>query len=300
MRLLQNMSIRGKETLIIMLTSSVALLLACAAFVVNDTIMFRRELIQSVSVLAETIGNNCAAAIDFDDPKAAQETLTALRASKNIVSACVYTRDGNVFAVYEREPGSSFVPPLGREAHEEFTANELHLFRPIRQEGVMTGLIFVASDLKALPIRLLRYLGIVGLVFLASALVALLLSSQLQRLVSDPILHLAQVARSVALEKNYSVRATKQSNDELGQFVDGFNEMLAEIQTRDTALRTARDEAEKANLAKSEFLSRMSHELRTPLNAILGFGQILEMDRRDVEEAENVQQILAARRHLLN
>ncbi len=163
----------------------------------------------------------------------------------------------------------------------------------------MTGMIFVASDLNALPERLLRYLGIVGLVFLASVLVALLLSSQLQRLVSDPILHLAQVARSVAMEKNYSVRATKQSNDELGQLVDGFNEMLAQIQTRDTALLTARDEAEKANLAKSEFLSRMSHELRTPLNAILGFSQILEMDRRNVEEAENVQQILGAGRHLL-
>jgi signal transduction histidine kinase len=108
----------------------------------------------------------------------------------------------------------------------------------------VVGTIFVASDLKDLSSQLLRYLGIAGLVLLASLLVALGLSSQLQRLVSEPILQLAQVARSVAHNKNYSVRAGKHGDDELGQLVDGFNEMLAQIQARDTALQLARDSLE--------------------------------------------------------
>jgi uncharacterized membrane protein affecting hemolysin expression len=214
------MSIRRKQTLIVTLTSSVVLLLACAAFVTYDTVTFRRELVESVSVLAEAIGNNCAAAIDFSDLKVAEETLAALHANGSIVSACVYSRDGKVFAAYHREASSRFVFPIKRDTGEEFTAGQLHLFRPVTQQGVVVGTIFVASDLSDISSRLMRYMEIVGLVFLVSLLVAFVLSSQLQRLVCDPILRLAQVARSVALEKNYSVRAAKQSHDELGQLVD--------------------------------------------------------------------------------
>jgi PAS domain S-box-containing protein len=241
---LKNISIRRKQTLIIMLTSSVVLLLACAAFIAFDTVTFRRELSERVTILANAIGNNCAAAIDFNDLKAAEEALAALHADDNIVSACVYSRDGRVFAIYQRDGASPFAPPIRRDAGQEFTSDQLHVFRPIEQRGVMTGTIFVASDLKDISSRLMRYIGIVGLVFLGSSLLAFMLSSQLQRLVSDPILHLAQAVQTVTLEKNYSVRATKQSNDELGQLVDGFNEMLVQIQVRDTAVQLARDNLE--------------------------------------------------------
>jgi PAS domain S-box-containing protein len=245
MRFLKNLSLQRKQMLIIMLTSSVALLLAGAAFIAYDTVTFRRELVGSVSVLAEAIGNNCAAAIDFNDPKTAEDTLAALHANGNIVSACVYSRDGQVFAVYQREGASPFLPPAMRGASQEFMGDELHLFRPVMQRGEVVGAIFVASDLKDLSSRLMRYLGIVGLVLLASFLAALALSSRLQRLVSDPILNLAQVARTVAQDKNYSLRAEKHSNDEIGQLVDGFNEMLAQIQRRDAVLQSVRGDLER-------------------------------------------------------
>ena len=231
--------------LIIMLINSIVLFLACAAFVTYDVVTFRGELVGNVSVQSEVVGNNCAAALEFDDAKAAEETLSALRANDNIISACVFDRDGKLFAVYQRDGALPFVPPVLRKDGHEFTGGELHLFRPVKQQGEVVGTIFVASDLKDISMRLMRYLGIGGLVLLVSWLVALALSSKLLRLVSDPILKLAQVARSVALEKNYSVRATKQSDDELGQLVDGFNDMLAQIQTRDTALQTARDNLEQ-------------------------------------------------------
>ena len=129
--------------------------------------------------------------------------------------------------MYKRQ--TPFEAPFPRDTGQEFIGGQLYLFRPVKQQEVLVGTIFVASDLKEISSRLMRYMEIVALVFLASLLVALALSSQLNRLVSNPILRLARVARSVALEKNYTVRATKQSDDELGQLVDGFNEMLVQI-----------------------------------------------------------------------
>src|SRR5580700_4962615 len=262
MSLLNNLSIQRKQTLIIMLTSSVALLLACAAFIAYDTVTFSRELSERVTILADAIGDNCAAPIDFNDPKTAGEALAALRADNDIISACVYTRDGQVFAVYQRDTGSLFVPPVMQAASQKFTHTELRLFRAIKPGGVLTGMIFVASDLKNLSARLMRYVEIVGVVFLTSLLAALLLSSRLQRLVSSPILHLAQVARLVAQEKSYSLRAVKQSNDELGQLVDGFNEMLAQIQQRDDALQSARVELEARVVERTAELAKTNEDLQ--------------------------------------
>ncbi len=164
------------------------------------------------------------------------------------------------------------------------------MFRSIEQGGAKTGTIFVASDLRDISTRLKRYIVIVGLVFLTSLLIALALSSRLQRLVSDPILRLAEVARAVALEKNYSVRATKQSNDELGQLVDGFNEMLMQIQRRDTALQAARDDLENRVAERTMELQFKNVFLATQqeasIDGILVVGEngnILSFNHRFVE-----------------
>jgi len=268
-----------------MLTSSIVLLLACAAFLAYDTLSFRHKLVQSVSVLAQVIANSSSAAIDFNDPKVAGETLAALHADNNIISACLYSRDGHVFVVYNRDGAPAASPPIVRRAGQEFTGGQLRVFLPIKQQGEVVGTLFVAADLKEISSRLIRYLGIVGSVLLASLLLALALSSVLQRLVSDPILHLAQVSRTVALEKNYSLRATKQSNDELGQLVDGFNEMLAEIQTRDTALQTARDDLEKR-------VEERTRELEAIHNQLLEASRQAGMSEIAVNVLHNVGNVL--------
>ena len=240
------MSLRRKQTLIIMLTSSIVLLLACAAFSIYEVITFRKAMVRHLSTLAEIVGANTSAALDFQDSSSALETLSALQAEPGIIGACIYGKGGGAFAAYDRANDDiTFTPPAILTEGHTFKHQRLILSRPVAYKGETIGAVYLESDMKALSSTLGRYAGIVGLVFLASLLLAFMLSSQLQRLVSDPILQLAQVARSVALDKNYSVRATKQSNDELGQLVEGFNEMLAQIQARDTALQTARDNLEK-------------------------------------------------------
>src|SRR5580658_8668332 len=112
MNFLINLSIRRKQTLVMLLISGAVLFLACTAFVAYDTVNFRRELVENVSVLADAIGDNCAAAIDFNDPKTAADTLSALHANGHILSACVYGRDGQVFAIYQRDHDAAFVSPV--------------------------------------------------------------------------------------------------------------------------------------------------------------------------------------------
>jgi PAS domain S-box-containing protein len=254
MHILHNISIQRKQMLIIMVTSTAALLLACAVFVAYDVVSFRKALVKKASVLAKAIGNNCTATIEYDDPGTAEETLSALRAEPSVVAACIYTKKGAVFAAYSRSANQSFVlPPRGATGHE-FKGNYLYLFHPITQRRETIGTIFVASDLTELRDRLARYPIVVGGMFAAALLVAFFLSARLQRVVSDPILHLARVARTVALDKNYSVRAQKHSGDELGQLIDGFNEMLTQIQERDGALQAARDNLERRVEERTEEL----------------------------------------------
>jgi PAS domain S-box-containing protein len=246
----RDLPIRYKQMFIIMLTSSVALLLACAAFVFYEVSVFRRELVEGVSSLAEVMGHNTSAAIDFNDPAAAEQTLASLRGEENIVAAYLYkgarSFDGEAFAGYVTKDAP---PPAGKRdisgPQHEFIGEYLHLFRPIKDGDGQIGTIELVANLGELRERMSRYAGIVAAVFISSLLVTFWLSTRLERLISQPILQLSRVARQVASQKDYSVRAQKQGNDELGHLVGDFNEMLVQIQERDAALMAAHDTLEQ-------------------------------------------------------
>ncbi|MGD0651208.1 MAG: CHASE sensor domain-containing protein [Verrucomicrobiia bacterium] len=245
MRIFQTLSIQRKQTLVIMLTSTVALVLACAGFVAYEVIAFRQTMTQNLTTLAQIIGDNSSGALDFNDPKAAQEILSALRAEPNITAACIYTKDGQRFATYRRADVLTDFSPLKMETDgHQFANGHLILCRHIMQKGDTVGSVYLQSDLRDLSVRLRKYISIVGIVLFTSTLAAFLLSSKLQRWLSGPILHLAKTARAVALEKNYALRAVKQSQDELGMLTDDFNEMLTQIQQQDAALQAANESLE--------------------------------------------------------
>lgn len=237
--------LRRKLTLIILLTSCTALLLACAAFVAFDILTFRGAMTRDLSTLAKVIGANCTAALSFEDPKVADETLAALKAEPHVVFACVFTKDGRQFSKFVRQDfAADFQWPAVLAENHRFANGYLDLSRPIVLNDESIGTIYLRSDLRELTMRARRYVYIVVFVILVSSLVALALSSRLQRLVTDPILRLARIAQVVTLQKDYSIRAEKHSRDETGTLIDAFNEMLTQIHQRDDALRRANDELE--------------------------------------------------------
>ncbi|MBZ5554190.1 MAG: response regulator [Acidobacteriia bacterium] len=243
--------------MIITLTSAAALVLACVAFGAYDVIVSRRAALRNLSTMAEMIANNSTAALSFGDQQAAGETLSALRVDPAIVAACLYTEDGKVLTTY---PGGNIAPPHLPERPSSdgvwFDGGHLVLFKPVVLQGERIGTIYLRSDLQELNARMKRYVLIMGLVLLMAVLVAGLLSTRLQRVISGPILELAETARVVSVEKNYGVRARQHRDDELGMLTTAFNEMLSQIQARDGALEQARNELEHRVIGRTRELQK--------------------------------------------
>jgi len=238
-------TIKRKLTLIIMLTCSVSLVLACAAILFFEHAGTRQILKHNTQVMADVIGANSQSALTFKDKTAARETLAALRAEPYVLSACLYNQEGEVFATYFREGVKETSPPRVQDEGMTFEAATLNQFHKIRLEGEIIGTVLIQSDLRLIRERLQTYLGIIGFVMASATVVALFLSLWLQRLISAPIMHLADTANQVASRKNYSIRADKTSTDEMGVLIDRFNEMLSGIQERDAALSAAQTGLEK-------------------------------------------------------
>jgi PAS domain S-box-containing protein len=246
MRLLQNLPIRRKLTFIAMLISGVALLLACLSFAVFEQMHFRRKLVRDLVMMTEMTGANCAAGLTFNDAGSVEQTLKSLRADSHIVGAWIYDRDGQPFAKYQRAGSKGeFMPPPVQEDGHRFSERRLDLFQKIHLAGETIGTVYVSHDLQEARESVWRYTLIVIVLLIGCSLVALAMAARLQRVISEPIVGLAKIAGAVATEKNYSVRAVKQSEDEVGWLIDGFNEMLTQIQQRDSALQAAHDSLER-------------------------------------------------------
>jgi len=319
-------SIRTKLVYVITLATASLLTVALLGVLSYDIVTFRKYLVDKTYTLAEVVIDNCTAALLFGDQQAASDTLSALQADPNIKSAIIVTKDNQVFAKYQKSKEIAAEPnwqkiqkvlqaPADQEKNTshilaEFQEGFLDVYLPITIEQEHFGVLVLQSELQEIENRITRNITIFFVVIGLAFIVSLFVSARLQRVFANPILQLSSTMRRVSEEGNFDLRMNKQTNDEIGELIDGFNVMISQIQERDQKLeqlvndlRNAKAVAESANKAKSLFLANMSHELRTPLNAIIGFCEIVIEDLEDAGQAQSVSDIakvLTAGKHLLS
>ena len=217
-----------------MLTTSVALLFAALGFFLFDLLAFRNTEARELASVAEIIGAHSTVSLQFQDTASGQETLETLSVDPRVISAGLYTREDKIFASYYRDRKSKIIlPSQPRRAGNYFEQGQILIFRTIFLNDKKVGTIFIHSDLQNFYDRLKQYGIIAFIVLVISLLGAFLLSSKLQKTISSPILHLSNLANRVSTERNYALRAVNESDDELGELVNQFNDMLSQIQDRD-------------------------------------------------------------------
>ena len=323
-------SVRHKLLLMVLVANFVTLLVAGGALLYHDLTEQRSKLASELVTLAAILGQGSVTALEFDDAKVANENLAQMRANTDIVAAAIYTARGNIYARYAPDASHTHLPDSPQAEGVQFDVGELAVFkRIVGNGGVELGTIYLKEryDIRT---WLLNYLAILGGVLLASLALGVVISSLLQRWISGPIHAVSSVAQRVMEQRNYRLRATKSTEDEIGHLADAFNGMLetleheiaersaaeqsvrslnaqleqrvtertAELQVANRALEARTQEAETANRAKADFLANMSHEIRTPMNAILGLAYLLQQSPLDADARDLVGKIRNAGRSL--
>jgi signal transduction histidine kinase len=241
-------SIRNKIIALIMGISVLALIFTLAAFIIFDRVSFKQKMITDLETLGAIISDNSVAALTFYDTASASRTLEALKAEKHIVAAGLYDSGGNLFAAYRRDvPAQTRLPERLGQAGTSFQRDGLISVRPVRLDEEQKGALFLHSDLMALQDRATRYSLIAVLLMGLAALIAYLLATKLQKIISGPVLVLSEVTRRISEKQDYSIRAEVQGEDEIGFLTERFNEMVGRIQEREAALRQVQDQLELRN-----------------------------------------------------
>ena len=286
-------SVRGKLIAVVVATTIIAVLVAGIAMLSHDLTVYRKSWVSDLSTQATILALSTAPALLFNDRDTATRNLSALQARPEVLIAALYSRKGALYARYVR-PGASMPPAmLTRPSFgSRIEGEHIQLIQPILQKGEWLGTIYLSAryDVQG---RINAYFGIFGLVILLSVLVALVLSAVLQRVITDPLDAMAEVARQVVEREDYTPRAQPSKDIEIGVVVAAFNRMLDEVQHRTRALKQTQEALQEADRRKDEFLATLAHELRNPLAPIRHAVKLLELPNVDERQRHWGRDIIA-------
>ena len=303
--ILQNKTIKFKLIFITALSSGIALLVFSIILFAYEITFVKRDLIENIQIQSDIISENSLASLAFTDNVSAQRTLQALKYNTDILYAGLYDNNLKLLAEYKHAQLQDNVIVIAEEfvSTPSFisTKDYAQIINPIKINGELLGHVVLRSNFDSLNKKLHHYIFILLGLFALTFIIALYLSSQLQRVITRPILYFANFIHDVTDSRIHHTKAVKESDDELGHLIDAFNIMLEQLdlsfKTRDDAqralshhlnhlqeiiheqtldLQKSLDIADHANRSKSDFLANMSHEIRTPMNAIMGMSHLVK------------------------
>ena len=266
MNLLRKGSIKHKLMIIGFLISGVACLLAGIMLIGQELIAARQSFREKLEVNAQIFGTSSTAALIFNDQQAAGESLSALKSVRSIVCAVLYSKSGAVFASYHRKESAEECRPHVIDPDvPHIGTDHADIFKAIRLDNEIVGSLYIKSDVRGIYIQILWYILTVFVVMVISLSFVFLILSRLQKIITKPLIDMADVMRTVSSKKDYSVRVAVQSADESGFLAEGFNEMLSQIQNRDTELELHRKHLQDLVDRRTEELARTNTELQQEL-----------------------------------
>jgi signal transduction histidine kinase/DNA-binding response OmpR family regulator len=282
------LSFRSKIGLATIGACAATVLIACVAFLINESLTYRVRFDREQQTLSGVLAANVTASVLFGDDASARDILSATDRTPQVDAAFVRLPTGEMFAAYSRDSSEDKTAELiERHTGPRFTSS-------IRIDDEAVGELVLLTNLSEFETTLMRYGLIATLVFLGSTLFAIFLARWESEAMATPMLRLRETIQSIRETRDYSSRVEPPRDKDFGTLIDNFNAMLEEIESRDERLESlvgdlisARDAAQSANTAKSQFLANMSHELRTPLNAIINYAEIIQEDL-DAGETETV------------
>jgi two-component system, sensor histidine kinase len=287
-------SVRIKLLGVVSVSTVIAVLVAGVAMLSRDLSVYRMSWVADLSTQANILALSTAPALVFDDRETASRNLAALQVRPAVGVAAIYTRAGALYARYVR-PGST-EPPARMPVHPAFgsrvSGENIQLIQPILQKGEWLGTIYLTAHYD-LQRRIGAYSSIFVLVILLSVLVALALSSVLQRVITEPLDAMADVARQVIEREDYTPRARPTQDLEIGVVVEAFNRMLDEVQQRTRALKQTEEALREADRRKDEFLATLAHELRNPLAPIRHAVKLLELPGADERQRQWGREVIS-------